>query len=125
MIKKILCVLITVFIILISAAGCHRTNDDTLTVSIKSIKAFGSLVLDTTFEEMNEAGIETGDIISLGIEDHEYDVPVGTLYTDVDIGEMICRFDLEDNEVILAVNYAWRVQNLLIHANLNTTRTVM
>lgn len=39
------------------------------------------------------------------IYDRGYDLPVGTSYTDVDGGEMFCRFDLEDNEVGLAANY--------------------
>ena len=54
---------------------------------------------------MNAAGIEIGDIITVSAAGRAFDLPVGTSYTDVDSGEMICRFDLEDEEVGLAINY--------------------
>jgi len=84
------------------------TNSDTLseavTVSLREVGKHGNLILDTTFDEMKEAGIDIGDIITVFAGDAEYEMPVGTSYTDVDSGEMICRFDLEDNEVGIAIN---------------------
>ena len=50
------------------------------------------------------SGIEAGDIITVQAGDQSYDLPVGNSYTDVDSGEMICRLDLEDREVGLAIN---------------------
>ena len=76
-----------------------------MTVGIKRINKSGTLILDTDFDEMSAAGIEVGDIINVCVGDKEYDVPVGTSYTDVKNGEMICRFDLDDDLVVLAVNY--------------------
>ena len=104
MIKKVLSNIIVVFTILFIVSGCHGTNK-TMTIKIKDIRKHGNLILDTTFEEMNAGGIEVGDIITVYIDDRGYDLPVGTSYTDVDGGEMFCRFDLEDNEVGLAANY--------------------
>ena len=104
MIKKVLSNIIVVFTILFIVSGCHGTNK-TMTIKIKDIRKHGNLILDTTFEEMKAGGIEVGDIITVYIDDRGYDLPVGTSYTDVDGGEMFCRFDLEDNEVGLAANY--------------------
>lgn len=104
MIKKVLSNIIVVFTILFIVSGCHGTNK-TMTIKIKDIRKHGNLILDTTFEEMNAGGVEVGDIITVYIDDRGYDLPVGTSYTDVDGGEMFCRFDLEDNEVGLAANY--------------------
>ena len=104
MIKTVLSNILVVFTILFIVSGCHGTNK-TMTIKIKDIRKHGNLILDTTFEEMKAGGIEVGDIITVYIDDRGYDLPVGTSYTDVDGGEMFCRFDLEDNEVGLAANY--------------------
>lgn len=81
------------------------TDAGQMTVKIKSINKFGTIVLDTSFDGMNAAGIEVGDIITARVGDREYDIPVGTSYTDVKNGEMVCRFDLDDDLVVLAINY--------------------
>ncbi len=76
----------------------------TVTVAIRSINKHGNVILDTTFEALKEANIEVGDIITVFAGDRMFDLPVGTSYTDVNSGSMMCRFDLEDNEVALAIN---------------------
>ena len=74
------------------------------TVKILKINKHGTLILDISFDEMYALGIEAGDIITVQVGDLSYDLPVGNSYTDVDSGEMICRLDLEDREVGLAIN---------------------
>lgn len=104
MIKKLFFSIIVIFTLLLFTSGCYGTNK-AMTIKIKEVGKHGNLILDTSFEEMNAGGIEAGDIIAVFIEEREYDLPVGTAYTDVDSGEMLCRFDMEDNEVSLAANY--------------------
>lgn len=77
---------------------------ETLTVGFRDVRKHGNIILDTTFDEMRAAGMDIGDIITVVVGDAEYDIPIGTSHSDVDSGEMICRFDLEDNEVSVAVN---------------------
>jgi len=72
--------------------------------AVREVKKRGNVVLDTSFEAMKEINIEPADIISVSIGDQTFDFPVGTSFTDVDVGEMLCRFDVEDAEVALAVN---------------------
>ena len=81
-----------------------QTPSQPATVAIREITKRGNVILDVTFDEMKNLGIEVGDIITISLGDETYDVPVGTAYTDVDTGSMICRFDLEDSEVALAIN---------------------
>ena len=102
--KKVLCGFIAVCTILITLSGC-RADSGSMTIKIREIRPYGNVILDTTFEDMNEGGIDVGDIITVRIEDREYDLPVGTSYTDVNIGELLCRFDQQDKEVALAANY--------------------
>ena len=104
MMKKVLCGFIAVCTILITLSGC-RADSGSMTIKIREIRPYGNVILDTTFEDMNEGGIDVGDIITVRIEDREYDLPVGTSYTDVNIGELLCRFDQQDKEVALAANY--------------------
>lgn len=75
-----------------------------VSVSIQKISKHGNVTLDTTFDALALQNIEVGDIITVFVGDAAYDLPVGTSYSDVDSGSMICRFDREDNEVTLAVN---------------------
>lgn len=86
------------------APGVKEEEPAVYTVAIREISKRGNVMLDTSFEEMKAHDMEVGDIITVFIGDESYDLPVGNAYTDVDTGNMLCRFDLEDNEVALAVN---------------------
>ena len=124
MMKKTICMLLAAVLLALTASGCGQLKTDpatdsdaapqataadavpadALSVAIREINKHGTLILETTFDEMNAAGIEIGDIITVTAGDRTFDLPVGTSYTDVDSGSMICRFDQEDKEVGLAVN---------------------
>lgn len=88
-----------------NTASTSETSPDALKLTVNEISKHGNVKLNVTFEEMNAAGIEIGDIITVKAGEKVFELPVGTAYTDVDSGDMICRFDLEDNEVTLAINY--------------------
>ena len=60
-------------------------------MSIAKIKKPGNVILDATFDELKAKGVEIGDIVTVRIADREYELPVGTSYTDVDAGCMIMR----------------------------------
>lgn len=121
MFQKIFTVLLLILSLVLSLLGSSNadpvqpeTPDVTVTdpdntqqafsVSIRKISKHGNVTLDTTFDALAVQNIEVGDIITVLVGDAAYDLPVGTSYTDVDSGSMICRFDREDNEVTLAVN---------------------
>ena len=108
MIKRTLCIILVFSFLAVFMTGCQNgdTNaTDSLELTVNEISKHGNVKLNVTFDEMKSAGIEIGDIITVKAGDKVFDLPAGTAYTDVDSGEMICRFDLEDNEVTLAINY--------------------
>ena len=75
-----------------------------LSAKVAEIKSHGNVTLDVTGDEMRNCGMDIGDIVTVSIADKEYDMPIGTNYTDVDNGEMVCRFDEEINKYKLAIN---------------------
>ena len=102
-IRKAVCILLAALSLVLLSAGCKKAEKP-FTVGFTKIKKSGNVTLDTTFEEMKANGIEVGDIITVTVADHSYELPVGTSYSDVDVGRMILRFDTEDNEITLAIN---------------------
>ncbi len=88
----------------VSSVPETESEPEQLTVGIKSVSKHGNLVLDTDFETLKGGNIEVGDLISVLIGNAEYVLPVGKAFTDVDNGEMLCRFDYEDDQVMLAIN---------------------
>lgn len=121
--QKTMCITLVILAVILIMTGCQKTTvkgskettsatnvvpEDSaatvLTVAIKEINKHGNVILDTTFDEMKSHGMDVGDVITVTAAEAEFDLPVGTSYTDVDSGEMICRFDTEDNEVAIAVN---------------------
>lgn len=89
--------------VLLLFSGCNKAAKP-IAVEIANIKKSGNVMLDTTFDELKANGIEIGDIVTIKIADREYELPVGTSYSDVDSGCMIMRYDPEDNDITLAIN---------------------
>lgn len=123
--KKIVVCICTVIASLLLLAGCNKNYEnnekpvasaetvattiaeaerESFDISVAGFNKYGNAILDTTFDYLNDRDIELGDIITVTINDQKYDMPVGTSYSDVDSGNMICRFDYEDQKVLLAVN---------------------
>lgn len=102
-IRKSVCILLAALSLVLLSAGCKKAEKP-FTVGFTKIKRSGNVMLDTTFEEMKANGIEVGDIITVTVAARSYELPVGTSYSDVDVGRMILRFDTEDNEITLAIN---------------------
>ena len=102
-IRKSVCILLAALSLVLLSAGCKKAEKP-FTVGFTKIKKSGNVMLDTTFEEMKANGIEVGDIITVTVAARSYELPVGTSYSDVDVGRMILRFDTEDNEITLAIN---------------------
>lgn len=102
-IKQTICILLAAMSVLLLFSGCNKAAKP-FAVEIANIKKSGNVMLDTTFDELKANGIEIGDIVTIKIADREYELPVGTSYSDVDSGCMIMRYDPEDNDITLAIN---------------------
>ena len=102
-IRKTVCILLAVLSVVLIFAGCKNAAEP-FAVEIRQVKKSGNVLLETTFDEMKAHGVEVGDIITVTVADRNFELPVGTSYTDVDVGCMVLRFDTEDSEIALAIN---------------------
>ncbi|MBQ8159546.1 MAG: tyrosine-protein phosphatase [Clostridia bacterium] len=77
-------------------------------IEVSEIQKYGNLVLQISGSELLAQGYDFGDIVTVNILGTDYDMPVGSNYSDVDQGSMICRVvireDSGEDHVILAVN---------------------
>lgn len=102
--KRFLPLLISACILLALAIPALAEND----VTVTEIQKYGNLVLSMPGSEFLNQGYAHGDIVTATINGADYDMPVGSSYSDVDQGAMICRVVVkeESNEdyIILAIN---------------------
>ncbi len=77
-------------------------------ITVIEIQKYGNLVLSISASALFDKGFAYGDVVEVTLNGNTYDMPVGSNYSDVDQGSMICRAVLkaETNEdyVILAIN---------------------
>lgn len=116
MLKKTMLIFVALLSVNLAAAGCGAAKKETVTegtavsssavlsAKVSEITSHGNVTLDVAENEMKSCGMNVGDIVTVSIADKEYDMPIGTNYTDVDNGEMVCRFDEKNDEYKLAIN---------------------
>jgi len=77
-------------------------------VTVTEIQKYGNIVLSITGTDFLAQGYAYGDVVTVTMNGQEFDMPVGTNFSDVDQGSMICRVVIkpETNEdyVLLAIN---------------------
>lgn len=108
-----------IFVVLsmiLAVTGCSVSKKETMTeettlsssavlsAKVLEISSHGNVKLDVTDNDFKNYGMNIGDIITVSIANKKYDLPIGTNYTDVDSGEMVCRFDEKNDEYKLAIN---------------------
>ena len=101
--KKIFCLLICLCLL---SAACAYAMAQTLNCYIAEIAKYGNLKLSAPASDMLDAGYTYGDVIRAEIAGKTYDMPIGSSYSDVDDGSMVCRLTLSDqeDEITLAIN---------------------
>ena len=101
--KRIICALLC---LLLLPAAYAAAAPETLTCSVREIAKYGNLKLSAAASDMLNAGYACGDVIRVTIDAKAYDMPVGSSYSDVDDGSMVCRLTLtdEEDEITLAIN---------------------
>lgn len=79
-----------------------------MAAEIAEIQKYGNLILSVTGSEFLRQGYTYGDIITVSLNGMQMDMPVGSSYSDVEEGSLICRVEINDetgdDAVILAVN---------------------
>ena len=75
---------------------------------VTEIQKYGNLVLSVSGTELLAEGYAYGDVITVGINDASYEMPICSDYSDVDEDNMVCRVSIDaqtgEDRVILAVN---------------------
>lgn len=79
-----------------------ETSPETLICGITEIEKYGNLVLDLTEDDLTDAGFNYGDLLTVAIENVEYQMPLCSNYSDVEVGEPILRST--PDKVSLALN---------------------
>ena len=76
--------------------------------TVADIQKYGNLVLSITGSDFLAQGYAYGDIVTATINGQDFDMPVGSNYSDVDNGSMICRVvikpDTNEDTLLLAIN---------------------
>ena len=77
-------------------------------ITVVDIQKYGNLVLSLPGSELMARGIGYGDVVTVTLNGQAYDMPVGSSYSDVDQGSMVCRLvvkaDQGEDYIILAIN---------------------
>lgn len=97
--KRTLSLVLVICMVLAIAPWSLAAGGET---TIAAIEKYGNLDLSITGEQFQAMGFTYGDMITVGINGQEYDMPVGGSYSDVDTGSMICR--ITEPCVIIAIN---------------------
>ena len=94
-----LCLLVSV-LVSVTAEGTSAT--------VTEIQKYGNLVLSMKGSELLSQGYAYGDIVTVTLNGQELEMPVGSNYSDVDQGSMICRVvikpDTNEDTIMLAIN---------------------
>ena len=99
--KKLLCCCLLLCLCLAILWGANAQG-----ITVTEIQKYGNLVLSIKGTELMEQGFAYGDVITAAIGGNEYEMPVGSNYSDVDNGCLVCRVTApnDGDAVILAIN---------------------
>lgn len=104
--KKIILLCLTVILTAFSCSGF--TQKKAVTAGILEISKYGNVELDMPGSEFLAHGFAFGDIVTVSFGEHFHDMPVGSSYSDVDDGQMLCRVEINEEEaedrLVLAIN---------------------
>ena len=105
MMKKCFSLLLALCLLL--AASLPALGEETA-ITVTEIQKYGNLVLSLKGSDFLAMGYNYGDIVTVSLNGQELEMPVGSNFSDVDQGSMICRVvikpDLSEDYVILAIN---------------------
>ena len=100
--------ILTLLVCLCMIASLMPVYADDAPVTVTEIQKYGNLVLSLPASELMAQGIAFGDVVTVSIAGQEYDMPVGSNYSDVDQGSMILRAVIKEESgedyIILAIN---------------------
>lgn len=105
--SRVLSILLVLCMVLAMLPTAFAT-DEPLTTEVVAIEKYGNLDLKLKGSELLASGFSYGDVITVEMNGAAYDMPVGTNYSDVDNGNLICRVVIDEandkDYIVLAIN---------------------
>jgi len=100
------CFFAALSLLLMCLAGAAAQGTPETATYIREISKYGNVELAMSGREFLSHGYDYGDIVTVAVGDQTYDMPVGSSYSDVDDGKMICRVEIgkEEDRLVLAIN---------------------
>lgn len=93
-----LTILLLCVIMLVPAALAETT------ANVADIAKYGNLILDKTGADLFADELEYGDLLTVTILDQEWEIPLGSNYSDVDTGLPVVRASSDEEAVVIALN---------------------
>lgn len=107
-INRALALLLTALMALAPLALALAEDAARIETDVADIQKYGNLVLSISADALLSQGYAYGDVVTVTVAGQACDMPVGSNYSDVDNGEMVCRVieagDDGKSYVILAIN---------------------
>lgn len=100
--KRIICGLFALVLVLSAFAGCSAATP--ITANIVEINKYGNLILDITGAQLFDKGYEYGDLLEIAVADEIMEIPLCSNYSDVDNGNAVLRATSAEDVTVLAVN---------------------
>ena len=102
---KLSALLLAAFLVLSLTISANAESVEAL---VTGIQKYGNLELDLKGSDFLNAGFAYGDVVTVTLNGEEYEMPVGSNYSDVDNGAMLCRVvikeETSEDATLLAIN---------------------
>lgn len=103
-VNRVISLLLAMCLILFACTACSGDS----VIKVEEITKNGNLVLAVTGTDFLDKGFAYGDLITVTINGQTMDMPVGTAYSDVNQGSVMCRVAISpesgEDRVVLAIN---------------------
>ncbi len=102
--RLVICLVVCLLLTSLLRVSAAETEE----VTVIDIQKYGNLMLSLPGSELLARGFAYGDIVNVAINGQVYEMPIGSNFSDVDQGSMICRVvikeDLGEDYIVLAIN---------------------
>lgn len=102
--RLVICLVVCLLLTSLLRVSAAETEE----VTVIDIQQYGNLMLSLPGSELLARGFAYGDIVNVTINGQVYEMPIGSNFSDVDQGSMICRVvikeDLGEDYIVLAIN---------------------
>ena len=102
--RLVICLVVCLLLTSLLRVSAAETEE----VTVIDIQKYGNLMLSLPGSELLARGFAYGDIVNVTINGQVYEMPIGSSFSDVDQGSMICRVvikeDLGEDYIVLAIN---------------------